>query len=122
MTAEPIANVIADIRQGRAANIIAAAEAHNWPGIIPGSGKALWDEALMRARLDQPVIDATPLYRELKAPSRPIHLIGENDRLAEENRQLRARGDTMAGYLAKRHGYMPGASIALARWREVAGE
>lgn len=70
MTAEPIANVIADIRQGRAQNILAAAEAHNWPGVIKGAGKVVWEEALMRARLDQPVIDATPLYEELKAPGK----------------------------------------------------
>lgn len=68
MTAEPIAAVVADIRRGRVRSAV-----HD---------PAVDAFALKRAKRDQPVVDATAVYRSLVAKDAEIDLYGDHPCIA----------------------------------------
>jgi hypothetical protein len=68
VTAEPIARVVADVRRGRTRSKI-----HD---------PAVDGEAAARAKRDQPVVDATAIYRSLAAKDAEIDLYGDHPCIA----------------------------------------
>lgn len=68
MTAEPIARVVADIRRGRVRSVT--------------RDQRIDDQALACAQRDQPVVDATDIYKSLVAKDAPVDLYGDHPCIA----------------------------------------
>lgn len=81
MSAEAIARVVADLRAGRARNLLTAARSP-FAGEQVGGHSDLFGVALAAARMDAKVIDATTVYRRLAEQERAVWLYEDHPCIA----------------------------------------